>query len=154
MIVFVLISGHFAGRSNGVEVWPVTYLMVSVVSGQSGLFLVIIGALYAGELIWRNETCASSRFTIHCLCAIGPNFVSKFLALTLVETVLVSVVLVCGLLSQAMEGYFRFELGQYAKEIYLIYLPQMLMVILLALFLQTFWEINLWLMPSWLDSLS
>jgi len=36
-----------------------------------------------------------------------------------------------------MEGYFRFELGQYAKEIYLIYLPQMLMVILLALFLQT-----------------
>src|SRR5256885_7910232 len=55
MIVFVLISGHFAGRSNGVEVWPVTYLMVAVVSGQSGLFLVIIGALYAGELMWRGR---------------------------------------------------------------------------------------------------
>src|SRR5208282_1044569 len=34
MLVFVVISGHFAGNNNGVEVWPVTYLMVSVVSGQ------------------------------------------------------------------------------------------------------------------------
>jgi ABC-2 type transport system permease protein len=55
MLVFVLISGHFAGNNNGVEVWPVTYLMVFVVSGQSGLFLFIIGALYAGEVIWRER---------------------------------------------------------------------------------------------------
>jgi len=137
MIVFVLISGHFAGRSNGVEVWPVTYLMVAVVSGQSGLFLVIIGALYAGELMWRERDVRFEQIHDSLPLRDWADFVSKFLALTLVETVLASVVLVCGLLSQAMEGYFRFELGQYAKEIYLIYLPQMLMVILLALFLQT-----------------
>src|SRR5438477_4411 len=127
MIVFVLISGHFAGRSNGVEVWPVTYLMVAVVSGQSGLFLVIIGALYAGELMWRERDVRFEQIHDSLPLRDWADFVSKFLALTLVETVLASVVLVCGLLSQAMEGYFRFELGQYAKEIYLIYLPQMLL---------------------------
>jgi ABC-2 type transport system permease protein len=137
MLVFVLISGHFAGNNNGVEVWPVTYLMVSVVSGQSGLFLFIIGALYAGEVIWRERDLRFEQIHDSLPLRDWTDFVSKFLALAMVETVLASVVLVCGVLSQALSAYFRFELGHYAKEIYLIYLPQVLMVILLALFLQT-----------------
>src|ERR1700721_668071 len=48
MLVFVLISGHFAGNNNGVDVWPVPFLVVSGVSGQAGLFLFIIGRLFAG----------------------------------------------------------------------------------------------------------
>jgi len=137
MLVFVLISGHFAGNNNGVEVWPVTFLMVLVVSGQSGLFLYIIGALYAGEVIWRERDVRFEQIHDSLPLRDWTDFVSKFLALAMVETVLASVVLVCGVLSQAMTGFFRFELGHYAKEIYLIYLPQLLMVVLLALFLQT-----------------
>ena len=137
MLVFVLISGHFAGNNNGVEVWPVTFLMVSVVSGQSGLFLYIVGALYAGEVIWRERDVRFEQIHDSLPLRDWTDFVSKFLALAMVETVLATVVLVCGVLSQALSGYFRFELGHYAKEIYLIYLPQLLMVILLALFLQT-----------------
>ena len=137
MLVFVLISGHFAGNNNGVEVWPVTFLMVSVVSGQSGLFLFIIGALYAGEVIWRERDVRFEQIHDSLPLRDWTDFVSKFLALAMVETVLASVVLVCGVLSQAASGYFRFEPGHYAKEIYLIYLPQLLMVVLLALFLQT-----------------
>jgi ABC-2 type transport system permease protein len=137
MLVFVLVSGHFAGNNNGVEVWPVTFLMVFVVSGQSGLFLYIIGALYAGEVIWRERDVRFEQIHDSLPLRDWTDFVSKFLALAMVETVLASVVLVCGVLSQAVSGYFRFELVHYAKEIYLIYLPQLLMVILLALFLQT-----------------
>ncbi|MGC2287019.1 MAG: M1 family aminopeptidase [Candidatus Acidiferrum sp.] len=137
MLVFVVVSGHFAGNNNGVEVWPVTYLMVSVVSGQSGLFLFIIGALYAGEVMWRERDVRFEQIHDSLPLRDWTDFVSKLLALALVETLLASVVLGCGVLSQALDGYFRFELGHYAKEIYLIYLPQLLMVILLALFLQT-----------------
>ncbi len=137
MLVFVLINGHFAGQRNGVEVWPVTYLMVSLVSGVAGLFLFIIGALYAGEVIWRERDVRFDQIHDSLPLRDWTDFVSKFLALAMVETVLASVVLVCGVFSQASNGYFRFELGHYAKEIYLIYLPQLLMVILLALFLQT-----------------
>jgi ABC-2 type transport system permease protein len=138
MLVFVLISGHFAGNNNGVEVWPVTFLMVSVISGQSsGLFLYIIGALYAGEVIWRERDVRFEQIHDSLPLRDWADFLSKFLALAMVETGLASVVLICGVLSQAMNGFFRFELGHYAKEIYLIYLPQLLMVILLALFLQT-----------------
>jgi ABC-2 type transport system permease protein len=137
MLVFVLISGHFAGNNNGVEVWPVTFLMVSLVSGQSGLFLYIIGVLYAGEVIWRERDVRFDQIHDSLPLQDWTDFVSKFLALAMVETVLASVVLVCGVVSQAMSGFFRFEMGHYAQEIYLVYLPQLLMVILLALFLQT-----------------
>lgn len=137
MMVFVLVNGHFAGNNNGVDVWPVTFLVVSVVSGTSGLFLFIITTLYAGEVIWRER---DTRFEqIHDSLPLRDwvDFLSKFLALSLVQTLLVSVILLSGIASQATSGYFRFELAHYAKEIYLIYLPQLLMVILLALFLQT-----------------
>jgi ABC-2 type transport system permease protein len=136
MMVFVIISGHFAGNNNGVDVWPVTYLVMSVVSGAAGLFLFIIGALYAGEVIWHERDVRFEQIHDSLPLRDWTDFVSKFLALSLVETVLVTVVLLCGVFSQLTQGYFRFEIIHYAKEIYLVYLPQLLMVLLLALFLQ------------------
>ncbi|MGB9467174.1 MAG: hypothetical protein WBR10_18860, partial [Candidatus Acidiferrum sp.] len=123
MILFVLISGHFAGNNNGVEVWPVTFLMVSVVSGQAGLFLIIVGALYAGEVIWRERDVRFEQIHDSLPLRDWTDFVSKFLALAMVETLLVSVVWICGMISQLTQGYFRFELGHYAKDLYLVYLP-------------------------------
>jgi len=137
MLLFAFIAGHFAGNNNGVEVWPVTYLMVSVISGNAGLFLIIIGALYAGEVIWRERDVRFDQIHDSLPLRDWTDFVSKFLALALVETLLISVVWICGLISQVTQGYFRFEMAHYVKDLYLIYLPQMLMVVLLALFLQT-----------------
>ena len=137
MLVFVLVGGHFAGENNGVDVWPVTFLMVSVVSGQAGLFLIIVGALYAGEVIWRERDLRFEQIHDSLPIQSWADFLSKFLAVSLVEALLVSVVLLCGVSSQALQGYFRFEILHYLKELYLIYLPSLLIVILLALFLQT-----------------
>lgn len=137
MFVFVLVSGHFAGDANGVQVWPVTYLMLQAVSGQAGLFVIIVGALYAGEVIWRERDVRFDQIHESLPLKDWTDFASKFLALALVEALLVAVVLLCGVVSQAATGYFHFEFAQYFKELYLIYLPQLLMVLLLALFLQT-----------------
>ena len=137
MMVFVLVNGHFAGNNNGVDVWPVTFLVVSVVSGTSGLFLFIIITLYAGEVIWRERDVRFEQIHDSLPLRDWADFVSKFLALAAVQALLVTMILLSGVLSQAMAGYFRFEWAHYAKEIYLVYLPQLLMVILLALFLQT-----------------
>ena len=55
LIVFAVNNGHFAGRVGGVNVWPVTYLMVQAVEGSATLFFIIVAALYAAELIWRER---------------------------------------------------------------------------------------------------
>ncbi len=55
LIVFAVNNGHFAGRVGGVDVWPVTYLMLQAVEGGATLFFYIVATLYAAELIWRER---------------------------------------------------------------------------------------------------
>ncbi len=55
MIAFAINNGYFAGHVAEVDVWPVTYLMLQAVEGGAALFLYIVAALYAAELIWRER---------------------------------------------------------------------------------------------------
>jgi ABC-2 type transport system permease protein len=137
MVVLVMVNGRFAGDVNGVEVWPVTYLAVQVVSGSSGLFLYIIAVLYAGEVIWRERDVRFDQIHDSLPLRDWTDLVSRFFALVGVEALLVTVVLICGVASQAFNGYYHFELAEYFKELYLVYLPQVVMVVLLALFIHT-----------------
>ena len=45
----------FANRLFGTELYPVTYVMVGVIEGGFIFFAVIIGAFYAGEIVWRER---------------------------------------------------------------------------------------------------
>jgi hypothetical protein len=120
MVVLNLVNGHFAGRSQGTNVWPVTYLMLSAVEGNSILLLYIIVTIYAGELIWRER---DTRFElIHDALPYSGwiDWMSKFTALCFVQLVVLTIVMLTGILSQATQGYFRFEILQYFKELYLI----------------------------------
>jgi ABC-2 type transport system permease protein len=38
MVAFAINNGYFAGRVGGVDVWPVTYLMLQAVEGSATLF--------------------------------------------------------------------------------------------------------------------
>ena len=55
LIVFAVNNGNFAGRVGGVDVWPVTYLMLEAVEGSATLFFFIVAGLYAAELLWRER---------------------------------------------------------------------------------------------------
>ena len=137
MMVFVLVNGHFAGETNGVVVWPVTYLMVQITTGGAGLFLIIVATLYAGEAIWRERDVYFDQIHDSLPLRDWTDFVSKWLALALVEALLLTVVLVCGVFSQAASGYFHFELLVYFKELYGVQFSQIVTFLLLALFVHT-----------------
>ena len=42
LIVFAVNNGQFAGKVGGVDVWPVTYLMLQAVEGSSTMFFFIV----------------------------------------------------------------------------------------------------------------
>jgi ABC-2 type transport system permease protein len=130
-------NGHFAGRVADRNVWPVTYLMLQSVEGGAALFLYIVASLYAAELIWRERDTHFSG--IHDALPISEttDWFSKLFALCFVELVLLTVTGLCGILMQTIAGYYHYELLQYAKELYLITFPQVLIFVLLALFVQT-----------------
>jgi ABC-2 type transport system permease protein len=137
LIVFAVNNGHFAGHLNGVNVWPVTYLMAQAVEGSATLFFFIVAALYAAELIWRER---DTRFDgIHDALPIGESgdWLSKFTAVAFVESALLAVTILIGILMQAITGYYHFEIWQYIEEFYFITFPQILMVAMFAMFVQT-----------------
>jgi ABC-2 type transport system permease protein len=136
-LVFALTVGHFAGKVNDANVYPVTFLMVNAVEGPAIVFLYIIATLYAGELIWRER---DTRFAgIHDALPMreSVDWLSKLAALSVVELSILVVVMLCGILSQVIAGYYNFELGQYFIELFVITFPQVLIFSLAALFFQT-----------------
>jgi hypothetical protein len=137
MIGLSLSNGYFAGKVAEVDVWPVTYLMVQAVEGGSLLFLYIVAALYAAELIWRERDVHFDG--IHDTLPVGESidWLSKLVAIAFVEVVLMTAAMLCGIVMQTVAGYYHYEFLQYFKELYIITFPQVMTFALLALFVQT-----------------
>ena len=137
MIALCLENGYFAGHLNGADVWPVTFLMVNSVEGGAALFLYIVATLYAAELMWRERDTHFAGIHDALPMQESTDWLSKLAALCFVELVLLTVAALCGILMQTIAGYHHYELLQYAKELYLVMFPQVLIFVLLALFVQT-----------------
>jgi hypothetical protein len=137
LIVFAVNNGHFAGKLGGVNVWPVTYLMLQAVEGSATLFFYIVATLYAAELIWRER---DNRFDgIHDALPMAEttDWLSKLTAIAVVELVLLTVTMAVGIVMQSIAGYYHYELLQYFKELYVITFPQIIAFALFAMFVQT-----------------
>jgi ABC-2 type transport system permease protein len=137
LAVFSFVNGYFAGKVSGTNVYPVTFLMVQAVEGTSTLLLYIIATLYAGELVWRERD--TSFAGIHDALPTGEttDWLSKFVALSLIEGALLMVILVSGVIMQTAAGYYHYELLQYCKELYFITFPLLIGFTLFAFFVQT-----------------
>ena len=137
LIVFAVNNGQFAGKVGGVDVWPVTYLMVQAVEGGAMLFFYIVATLYAAELIWRER---DNHFDgIHDALPMSEtvDWLSKLTAIALIEIVLLAVAMLVGIVMQTIAGYHHYEPLQYLKELYLVTFPQLLLFAFFALFVQT-----------------
>jgi ABC-2 type transport system permease protein len=137
MIALATVNGHYAGHFADENVWPVTYLMLQSVERGAGLFFYIVATLYGAELMWRER---DTRFAgIHDALPMREttDWLSKLAALCFVELVLLTVAGLCGILMQTVAGYYHYELLQYAKELYLVAFPEILIYVLFALFVQT-----------------
>ena len=137
MVVLGLVNGRFAGEANGSVVWPVTYLMLQLVQGSASLFVYIVATLYAGELVWRERDVRFDQIHDALPLRDSVDWGSRFLALAAVELLLVTVAGLCGVIMQTAAGYFNYELLLYGKELYVVFYPQLLTFILLALFIHT-----------------
>jgi ABC-2 type transport system permease protein len=130
-------NGHYAGRAEGTNVWPVTYLMLQAVEGGAALFFFIVASLYAAELIWRER---DTHFEgIHDALPMNEttDWLSKLTALCLIELALLTIAGVCGITMQTIAGYYHYEFLQYGRELYFVMFPQVLTFVLFAMFVQT-----------------
>ena len=53
-VLMVLSNSRDAGSLYGTQAYPVTYMILDMLTGSFILFLIIIIAFYSGELIWKE----------------------------------------------------------------------------------------------------
>jgi ABC-2 type transport system permease protein len=137
LIVFSISNGYFAGHLAEQNVWPVTYLMLQAVEGGALLFFYIVATLYAAELVWRERDVHVDGIHDALPMSEKVDWLSKFLAIAIIELILLTVAMFCGVLMQTFHGYYHYEFLQYFKELYILTFPQVMTFALLALFIQT-----------------
>jgi ABC-2 type transport system permease protein len=137
IVAFAINNGYFAGRVAEQNVWPVTFLMVQAVEGSAMLFLFIVAALYAAELLWREREAHFDGIHDTLPMRESIDWLSRLTAIVMVEVILLAFAGFIGIVMQTIQGYYHYELLQYFKELYVVTFPQILTFILLALFVQT-----------------
>jgi len=97
----------------GGSIYPVTRVLIPVLSGTFGLIPIIIAAYYSGELVWRERERKTHEIIDAAPVPDWAFVAPKTLAivLVLVSTLLVSVL--AAIASQAFHGYTHFEIGKY-----------------------------------------
>ena len=127
LVAFAINNGYFAGRIAEQNVWPVTYLMVQAVEGSATLFFYIVATLYAAELVWRER---DTHFDgIHDALPMRETIglaLQVLRASPLVELILLTLTMLCGIFMQTLAGYYHYEFLQYFKELYVVTFPQVL----------------------------
>lgn len=135
-IIFLFISAPQIGKMYGTTTYPVTYAVTSQLVATFSLFILIITILAAGELVWRERGAKMGQIYDALALPNWVTFASKLSALFLLQVVLVTVVLVCGLIVQAAKGYTNFELWVYIQELYIYNLPNLMLLALLTYVIQ------------------
>ena len=137
LMVFMLATGTEIGSIYGTRTYPVTYQVLDLLTDSFALFVVIIITIYAGELVWEEREAGSAQIHDSLPVPGWIPFAAKCLALTALVAVLMAVAMITGMMIQAGRGYFRFEAGQYLRELYAIGLPFYVLLIVLSVTVQS-----------------
>jgi hypothetical protein len=131
--IYMIGSSSTMGDIVGTSTWPVTWQVLDATTGIFGLLVLIITAIYAGELVWRERETRIDEIVDATPQPLWLPFTAKFLTLAAVQAVLMGVVFVSCILIQLWQHYTRFELGHSFYELFLLQLPDYLILGALAL---------------------
>ena len=135
----LLVAGNAleGGSVYGTNTYPLTYMMLEVASGLFGLFILIVTAIYAGELVWRERDVRMDDITDSTPAPTWLGFLAKFCALLCMQSVLLLVVMVCSVVIQLAQGFTRIEIGHYLFELFVLQFSAYALIAVLALAVHT-----------------
>ncbi|MCB9698092.1 MAG: hypothetical protein H6738_15035 [Alphaproteobacteria bacterium] len=132
-LLFELLNAQNIGKMYGTETWPVTYKVIEMLEGTLGLFLVVVTAFYAGELVWQDRDRGSDQLVDSTPIPDAFPLLARVVALTAVVLGLHTTVLLVGPLFQLFKGYTTFEPALYVRWIYVHSLLRWIPTVVLAI---------------------
>ncbi len=133
----ILIANQQGGFEYfGLKSYPITYNMIDVISGVSGIFVIIILVFFSGELIWRDRAShinevvdATPHFSMASLLA-------KVVSLVVVTSLINLFLIVISIIYQLLSGYTNVEIGLYLIDFIYTSLPKYITWSLILIFIQ------------------
>jgi ABC-2 type transport system permease protein len=104
-------------RQFGTPVYPVTYLMVESISGGYAIFALLIGAFFAGELVFRERTLKLNEVNDTSPTPTWVMWSAKFVALLLVCVAAILAAVATTMVIQTANGYFDYQPAVYAAGV-------------------------------------
>ena len=141
VILLAAVLAVFAGALElgsiyGTRTYPVTYAVLEMITATFLPFVIVVTTFYAGELVWRDREARMAPMLDVMPVPTWVRMVAKVLALVGLQALMLGVLMVCGLLIQAFNGYFAFQPGLYVTTLFLVGLPQYALIAVLAIALQ------------------
>ena len=131
--LFILGNSRVIGSLYGTNTYPVTYQVLDFAAGTFSLFVLIVTAFYAGELVWRERDARVAQIVDSLPTPTWLGFAAKLATLLVLQAVLQLVVLACGMAIQLASGYTHLEPGQYFHRLFVLQLPEYWMIAAFAL---------------------
>jgi ABC-2 type transport system permease protein len=136
--VFMLLSNSSnMGSMYGTATYPVTYMILDMLTGNFMLFLIIIITFYSGELIWKEIGVRIAPITDAVALPDSLFITAKLGAMLLVELFLLCILVLTGIVMQMINGFYEFELVIYIKSLLLNTFPYLVLITLLTFFIHS-----------------
>jgi ABC-type transport system involved in multi-copper enzyme maturation permease subunit len=132
-LLFMIFASTTGGNIFGTTTWPLTFQMLDLLKGSFSIFMLIIIAFYAGEMVWREREHRLDQISDGLPVPTWLPMLAKLLALMAVPLLLQLLLMATGIGIQASKGFFRFEPGLYLHDLIGIQLIDYWLLCVLAL---------------------
>jgi len=133
---FLLLNQSAIGKMYGVNTLPVTYEVLSVLSGSFALFMLIIITFYSGQLVWKERELRADQIIDSLPVPNWIPMISKLVALIVLPGIMLFVLMVVGIGIQAWKGFYDYELLLYLKKLFVLDWTRYMLLCVLAFTIQ------------------
>ena len=114
--------------------WPVTLLVAGMVLSERSVPLIwVLIVLYAGELVWKEREVGVAEMADAAPVPEGAALLGRVLALVAMLVMFQAASMLGGILIQALQGYYHFEIGLYLRIVFGLNLADYVLLAALAM---------------------
>jgi ABC-2 type transport system permease protein len=129
--IYMLIIGFGDGEVSGR--YPTTALIIGILAETLTPFCLLIIVYYCAEKIWQEKQIKMDSLIDSTPVSNLNIYAAKLLSLMIIPVIMIVIIIVFGMSSQILSGYYRFEFSHYLSLFYFFGLPLFIQTMLIVL---------------------
>ncbi|GAK76616.1 membrane protein [Nonlabens ulvanivorans] len=140
---FSLLTMLITGQQYGTDILPKTWVMLQFAGGIFSTFAYLLIYLYTGLIMDRAKAAHINQLVDATPTRNWTMLLSKFIAMVVMVATILLIVILSGIIIQAYNGFFEFELPLYLFDLYVIniwdFIPWIMMSLLIHTLIKNKW---------------